>query len=219
LSPYIVASKNSTTTKTSLSSSKSEIEKSGSSKNQILSEKKVHEHKFTGEVHQCLFLNDDELIVYIRSNFTSPHDHKVVKFNLQTNNLDLLIHGESKDRSIERICLTSDSNILVSANRKLVGKDDGSKSMGKENSFRAVFLKAFNFSGNSELLFYEGGGELIAISKDCKWVANAKSPGLFNVNELFNVTKLFDIELFDIFDIKDVKKRFFLKLIIKKLLL
>jgi hypothetical protein len=33
-------------------------------------------------------------------------------------------------------------------------------------SIRSCFLKSFNFFDESETLIYEGGGELIAVSKD-----------------------------------------------------
>ncbi|GEM_PF-1725178 len=52
-------------------------------------------------------------------------------------------------------------------------------------SIRSCFLKSFNFFDESETLIYEGGGGLIAVSKDFKWVINASdntlNPTLFDI--------------------------------------
>lgn len=99
-----------------------------------------------------------------------PHNHKAICFDLTKKNETDLISGELNKRSVERICLASNDNTLVSSNRSLLGKDENSNSP-MNTSFRACFLKAFNLSDKSETLFHKGDGELIAISKDCKWVA------------------------------------------------
>lgn len=141
-----------------------------------------------GEVNQCLFLNDSKIVAYIRPSRV-PHDHKVVIFeiNLETFKIEKqedLIQGKSGERSIERICLSDDKSAVVSSNRKILGKDENSW-FGIPMSIRSCFLNSFNFFDESETLIYEGGGELIAVSKDFKWVINASEntldPTLFDI--------------------------------------
>ena len=140
-------------------------------------------NRFDGEVHQCFFLNDDEVIAYLRPS-KIPHDHKVTTLNLTTKDQTDLFRGETSKRSVEKICLASDNRILVSSNRSLLGKDENSNSP-INLSIRPCFLNVFNFADNSQRRVYEGGGELIAISKDCKWVVNATdnalNPDLFDI--------------------------------------
>ena len=140
------------------------------------------------EVNQCLFLHDSKIVAYIRpSRF--PHDHKVVIFEINLENFQLekqkdLIQGKSGERSIERICLSNDKSAVVSSNRKFLGEDENSW-FGIPISIRACFLKSFDFASSMESNIYVGGGELIAISNDCQWVANAtnnaKKPELFYI--------------------------------------
>ncbi|MFM7887385.1 MAG: WD40 repeat domain-containing protein [Pseudanabaena sp.] len=152
-------------------------------------------YEFDGDVHQCFFLNDTEVIVYFRVDLFGiprPHDHKVVCLNLNTKNQNDLINGEAGKRSIERICLASNKQFIVNSNRSLAGKDENSNSP-LNFSIRPCFTKVFNLNidldldlaNERETLVYEGGGELIAISKDCKWVANATdnalNPDLFDI--------------------------------------
>ena len=137
------------------------------------------EHQFDGEVNQCFWLSEIELIIYIRPSSHSPHDHKVSLFNTNTKYEDNLIKGDlaipffRSGRSIERICLSSDRKSIISSNRKLWGKDKSSNHLGKEISLRPCFLNSFNFFDKSDPLIYEGGDELIAVSKDFKWLINA----------------------------------------------
>ena len=142
-------------------------------------------YSFVGEVHQCFFLNDTEIMVYLRPS-KIPHDHKVICLDLNTKYQTNLISGEAGKRSIEKICLASNSQILVNSNRSLIGKDENSNSP-LNFSFRSCFTNVFNLLDKSEKTIPEdgGGGELIAISKDCKWVANATNnalnPDLFDI--------------------------------------
>jgi WD40 repeat protein len=140
------------------------------------------------EVNQCLFLHDSKIVAYIRPSRV-PHDHKVVIFEINLESFQLekqrdLIQGKSGERSIEKICLSNDKSAVVSSNRNILGKDENSW-FGIPMSIRSCFLKSFNFFDESETLIYEGGGELIAVSKDFKWVINATdntlNPTLFDI--------------------------------------
>lgn len=130
-------------------------------------------HDFNQEVHQCYFLNDDEIVIYLGASLVAPHDRKVVLFNIQTKDTKNLIKGEIFGRSIENIYLSFDRKDLISLNRKLMGKDGSSKHLGQGSSIFPYFLKAYNFLSNSEAMIYEGGGEITALSSDGKWVINA----------------------------------------------
>ncbi|HEY9873623.1 MAG TPA: WD40 repeat domain-containing protein [Candidatus Obscuribacterales bacterium] len=140
---------------------------------------------FNEEVHQCYFISNDEILVYLGASPVTPHDRKVVLFNIQTKNTQDLIKGEFLRRSIESTHLSFDRNTLISSNIRLMGKDEGSKHPGQGFSILPCFLKAYTFSSNSENMIYEGGGEIIAVSRDGKWVINATSnslnPELFDI--------------------------------------
>ncbi|MDX2254778.1 MAG: WD40 repeat domain-containing protein [Pseudanabaenaceae cyanobacterium bins.39] len=158
-------------------------------KNSDVFNKQISAIPVNAEVHQCFFLNDSEVIVYLRPNIL-PHYHKVTTLNINTKNQDDLISGEAGKRSIERICLASNKQFIVNSNRSLAGKDENSNSP-LNFSIHPCFTKVFNLNldpdltNKGEALVYEGGGELIAISKDCKWVANATdnalNPDLFDI--------------------------------------
>lgn len=141
---------------------------------------------FNQEVHQCCFLSNDRILVYLGASPVTPHDRKVVLFNTQTRNTQSLIKGEILRRSIENIYLSFDRKTLISSNRRLIGKDESSTHPGQGSSFLPYFLKVYTFSSDSEIMIYEGGGEIIAPSKDGKWVINSASSSLN--------PELFDIE-------------------------
>ncbi|MBD2233718.1 WD40 repeat domain-containing protein [Phormidium tenue] len=140
---------------------------------------------FYEEIYQCYFLNDEEILVYLGASPVVPQNRKVVLFNIQTENSQNLIEGELFTRSIENIHLSFDRNTLISSNRRFLGKDESSQHLGPGASFLPYFLKAYIFSSKREVVIYEGGGDIIAISKDGKWVINASSnhlnPELFDI--------------------------------------
>ncbi|WP_204103566.1 MULTISPECIES: hypothetical protein [Spirulina sp. CCY15215] len=187
LPAYFISSKKQLVlTSTSQSSSELKEENSDALNKQISIPSTSYD--FDREVHQCFFLNDTKVLVYFRVDplVICPHDHKVVCLDLNTKDKTDLISGEVGKRSIERICLASNKQILVSSNRSPFGKDENSSSP-LNVSFRSCFTKVFNLEDKSEKTVPEGGGggELIAISKDCKWVANATdnalNPELFDI--------------------------------------
>jgi WD40 repeat protein len=197
LPAYFIGSKKELVlTKVSQPSSEIKENKSDTLNKQIpISITSCNSYGFDGEVHQCFFQNETELIVYFRADsfgiIPRPHDHKVVvlRFNLnfEEENRTDLVRGKLLDRSIERICLSANRSILVTSNKKLLGNDNSSNRLGKEVSFRSGFVNSFdmlNNPDNNETEICEGGGELISVSKDCTWVAatdNAQNIDLFDI--------------------------------------
>lgn len=180
LPPYVIETETKKSTEslskhTSETSNKSHESISNLHQEQSFSFNKV---SFNKEVRQCYFLSNHEILVYLGSDLVAPHDRRVVLFNTQTKDRQNLIQGELFRRSIENIQLSFDRKTLISSNRRLVGKDENSRHLGKGFSLHPCFLKMYTFLSNTEAVIYEGGGELIALSRDGKWVINAASSSL-----------------------------------------
>lgn len=140
---------------------------------------------FNEEVYQCYFLNNDEILVYLGASPLVPQNRRVLLFNVQTKDSQNLIEGEIFKRSIESIHLSFDRKTLISSNRRLIGTDESSRHLGSGSSFLPCFLKAYILSSKSESMIYEGGGDIVALSKDGKWIINAAinclNPELFDI--------------------------------------
>lgn len=147
---------------------------------------------FPEEIRQCFFINNTEILVFLDVRLWIHHDRKVLLIDTESGNKTELLHGKLGLRAIEFIYFSFDKNMLVSSNRSLIGKDESSKHPARGVAICPYFINIYQFSSKSESTIYQGGGEMLALSKDSKWIIcaahNSLNPELVDINKGTNKT-------------------------------